>query len=180
MHVLPRVVAAVNFTPHLLALPDAAVLADPIVFSATWFGTGLVAPFRAGLSVATVWLVLACLGTPRLASLAVAAVAASVLGIWSASAWGVQFEMSDDRRIVVDEVAGYLACLAVAGRFGWLGAGGIAVLFLFLDRLKPWPFSTLEAIPGGIGVVADDVILGLALGLAVRMVVAVRRRRMVG
>jgi phosphatidylglycerophosphatase A len=170
----------VNLIPSLLALPDAALLADPVVLAATWFGTGLVEPFRAGLSVATVWLLLACLGMPKLAFLAMAAVAASVLGIWSANAWEAAFTMSDDRRIVIDEVAGYLACLAVAGRIGWLGAGGIAVLFLALDRLKPGPFSMLEAIPGGIGVVADDVILGLALGLTVRLVVALRQRGLRG
>ncbi|MFN7102726.1 MAG: phosphatidylglycerophosphatase A [Pseudorhizobium sp.] len=165
-----------NLVPNLLALPDAALLADPVVLAATWFGTGLVDPLRAGLSVATVWLIVACLGLSRPALLAMAAVAASVFGIWSANAWEVQFEMSDDRRIVIDEVAGYLACLAVAGRVGRLGAGGIAALFLALDRLKPWPVSTLEAIPGGLGVVADDVILGLALGLAVRVGVALLQR----
>lgn len=178
MHVPACLVAVVIVIPNLLALPDAALLADPVVLAATWFGTGLVDPFRAGLGVATVWLIVALLGNPRLAYLAIAAVAASLLGIWSASVWEVDFEMSDDRRIVIDEVAGYLACLAVAGHVGRLGAGGIAALFLALDRLKPGPLSALEAIPGGFGVIADDVILGLALGLAIRMVLALRKRRM--
>jgi hypothetical protein len=45
-----------------------------------------------------------------------------------------------------------------------------------LDKLKPWPFDRIEAFPGGVGAMLDDVSAGLALGIAIALVVAARRR----
>lgn len=78
--------------------------------------------------------------------------------------------------IVADEWAGMFIALwpvrlLLAGnlhRFhlpgGWRFAALVAVpflLFRLLDILKPWPCDRLQDLPGGQGIVADDVVAGL-------------------
>ena len=36
------------------------------------------------------------------------------------------------------------------------------LLFRLFDILKPWPISAAEKLPGGMGVMADDMLAGLA------------------
>lgn len=134
---------------------------------ATVLGTGLLEPLRAGLALAVSFpLILAAnRAGPRLAR-AVGVAGVVVLGWWAAESWGSATGTSDDRRIVIDEVAGALAMALAAPRLGAIPLGGLALAFLALDRLKPWPFSALERLDGGVGVMADDLAVGLAIGLA--------------
>ena len=162
---------------HLAELPDTVSLMDARILIGSWFGMGLVEPLRAGLAVASVWPLAVLLSRGALATRVTAALAVFIIGAWAAGAWEAMVLTSDDRRIVVDEVAGYLAGMAIIGRTGWLAAGGFAGLFLALDRLKPWPFDRVEEIPGGIGIMLDDVAVGLALGLAVLLATALWRKR---
>ena len=62
---------------------------------------------------------------------------------------------------VIDEVVGYLVTVA------WLGgptpltlAVGFCV-FRFFDIAKPWPVKRFERIPGGDGILLDDVVAGV-------------------
>jgi phosphatidylglycerophosphatase A len=151
----------------ILALPDDLYASQVFVLLATWFGAGLVEPLRAGLAVASVAIVAAVpLRSGRMIWAAVTVVFA-LAGSWAAHVWGATSGLSDDRRIVIDEVAGFAAAMAVAGTMRLRGAIAVALLFLALDRLKPWPFDRIEAVPGGPGVMLDDVVLGLALGAAI-------------
>ena len=52
-------------------------------------------------------------------------------------------------------------------RLRLVGCGGTRRTVLALDRLKPFPLDRIEGIPGSIGVMLDDISMGLALGLAV-------------
>jgi phosphatidylglycerophosphatase A len=47
------------------------------------------------------------------------------------------------------------------------------VLFRVLDVVKPWPIRRLERLPGGWGIVADDLAAALAAGLLALAVFAV-------
>jgi phosphatidylglycerophosphatase A len=81
--------------------------------------------------------------------------------------------------VVIDEVAGqWLSAVPALIMIGdqtplSLGLAAIAAFFLFrfFDVVKPWPVSALERLPGGVGIMADDVGAGvlaaavLALGL---------------
>ena len=71
----------------------------------------------------------------------------------------------DPRRAVWDEVAGmWLTCLFLPKTLPWLAAAFL--LFRALDVIKPWPISQYERLPGGYGIMADDVAAGV-LGAAV-------------
>ena len=47
----------------------------------------------------------------------------------------------------------------------WYAAG--FVLFRLFDIVKPWPVSAAERLPGGIGVMADDIVAGTLAGGAI-------------
>ena len=77
----------------------------------------------------------------------------------------------DDPRIVIDEVAGYWIAVAFMERtiFSLTSA---FILFRILDTLKPWPIKRLEtSLPGGMGIVFDDVLAGAEANLLTRILV---------
>jgi phosphatidylglycerophosphatase A len=70
----------------------------------------------------------------------------------------------DDGRIVIDEVAGMgLASIAVPHTLA--GAGIAFALFRVLDIWKPPPIGRAQDLPGGWGVLADDLAAGAAAAL---------------
>ncbi len=73
----------------------------------------------------------------------------------------------DSKHIIIDEFAGYLlSVLFIPHSAGYLAAA--FVLFRALDILKPPPIRRLERLPGGIGVMADDLAAGVAANLIIR------------
>lgn len=76
-------------------------------------------------------------------------------------------ESSDPGQIVIDEAVGMLIALWGQGApLSWWQAGLAFAAFRFFDIVKPWPVNAAQGLPGGWGVVADDVLAGLyALGL---------------
>lgn len=161
--------------PEISALPVNVSFVHPAIILGSWFGMGLIEPLRAGLAVASVW-PLAVLASRRSATVLLSGVLLIALaGGWAADAWEALVSVKDDRRLVIDEVAGYLAIMMFLRRSGWLAAGVLAAIFLALDRLKPWPMDRIEGIPGGVGVMLDDIVLGLVIGLGVLLTNALRR-----
>ena len=82
------------------------------------------------------------------------------VGVWSASVTERYVGRTDPGIIVIDEIVGMLltfACLNVG--FGSLLFG--FVLFRVFDIVKPYPARACERLPGGWGVMADDVVAAL-------------------
>lgn len=134
---------------------------------ATALGAGYspLAPGTCGTLV-TIPLAWALAGLPLWQYLA-AVVAVIGVGIWAAEradkAWGTH----DSGRIVIDEVAGYLVTMALVARGHWVPLVVGFVVFRALDIIKPPPIRWLdENLPGGFGVVIDDVAAGV-LGMVV-------------
>ncbi len=66
----------------------------------------------------------------------------------------------DDQRIVIDEIAGFLlAMLPVAINF--INLALAFVLFRIFDIWKPYPLRKFQELPGGWGVVVDDIGAGI-------------------
>jgi phosphatidylglycerophosphatase A len=83
-----------------------------------------------------------------------------VVGLWSATEAEHHFGGIDPGPVVIDEVIGMLITLAL---HPVNVAGAIVGFFIFrvLDVVKPWPARRLELLPGGFGVVLDDVMAGV-------------------
>src|SRR5262252_11125035 len=68
----------------------------------------------------------------------------------------------DPRRIVIDEVSGQLISLSpLLISPTWLSVLIGFLLFRIFDIFKPYPIRKLEHLPGGLGVMADDVLAGV-------------------
>jgi phosphatidylglycerophosphatase A len=136
----------------------------------TFFGTGRspLAPGTVGSAGAVLVLLLlpASYYTWLTAGLFVLATA---IGPWLADVLMAETGTKDPGFFVLDECAGmWLAAL----RFDKPSLTVMAACFFAFrafDVIKPWPVGRLEALPGGIGVVLDDVAAG-ALALATTVV----------
>ena len=92
--------------------------------------------------------------------LTVALLAVILLGTWAADVAERALEVKDPGAIVVDEVAGMtLSVLLVPLTPTTLVAG--FVLFRIFDVAKPFPANVAQRLPGGIGVMLDDLVAGL-------------------
>ena len=141
---------------------------------ATWFGCGYapVAPGTAG-SLAAIVIAIALhygvgytAGYERATLLLLTAILLAP-GIWSASVVARETNKPDPQIVVVDEVIGQWITLASAATFNWKTWLAAFVLFRLLDMWKPAPARQLESLPGGWGIVADDVMAGLYGALAI-------------
>jgi phosphatidylglycerophosphatase A len=74
-------------------------------------------------------------------------------------------QRKDPSIVVVDEVIGQWISLAGARRFNWESYLAAFVLFRLFDIWKPPPVRQLEALPGGLGINADDVMAGIYAAL---------------
>jgi phosphatidylglycerophosphatase A len=95
-----------------------------------------------------------------------------VLGVWSGNVAEKHFGGVDPAPVVLDEVAGMLITLAL---IPVNLSGAIVGFFLFrlFDVIKPWPANRCEALPGGLGVMADDAMAAVYGHLTLRLLVAV-------
>lgn len=85
----------------------------------------------------------------------------ALIGMAAAHATARDCHEEDPSKVVIDEVAGMW--LALAGQPRTLAVIAVAFFaFRALDVLKPPPIRQLERLPGGIGIMADDVAAGLA------------------
>lgn len=75
---------------------------------------------------------------------------------------------ADPSAVVIDEVLGIALALTLAPR-GFGPALAAFAVFRVLDVVKPFPLRWLERLPGGWGIVADDVGAALYAAGAVRL-----------
>lgn len=95
------------------------------------------------------------------------AIVISLIGIPIADAFAKALKIKDPGQIVIDEVAGQSITLIMAGTNLYLYAIGF-VLFRLLDITKPSIIGWADKkIPGGLGIMLDDIIAGIIGGLIV-------------
>ena len=143
---------------------------------ATVFGSGLapIVPGTFGTLAALPCAVAAALWLPLWAYLLVT-LGVTVAGIWAADRTAARVGKKDPGIIVVDEAAGMLITLAGAP-ITWFSVAAGFVLFRLMDILKPFPARRLEALPGGFGIVVDDLFAGLYAAILLRAVLYVGAR----
>jgi len=101
-----------------------------------------------------------------LLALAVGIILSIALGVPAATIAARESGRKDPQFVVIDEVAGQWIAL-LFNPFDWRHAFIPLILFRLFDIVKPFPIRRLENLPGGWGIVFDDVAAGLyALGVA--------------
>jgi phosphatidylglycerophosphatase A len=139
---------------------------------ATGFGSGYapVAPGTAGTAVGLLlfWPLQALAPTWQLAATGVL----FVLGCAVATHVARRLNRKDPGVVVVDEIVGIWASLLwlpLTPQTALLGF----LLFRLLDMVKPFPARQFEALPGGLGIMADDLMAGVYVNLILRVVAAI-------
>ena len=134
---------------------------------ATLFGIGR-APYAPG-TVASIVAVPLALGIAMWGgrvTLLVAAIFVTAVGGWASEHYVRETGRADPSECVVDELAGQWLAVSFAP-LGVLAYALAFALFRLLDIFKPWPIRAVEKLPGGLGVMTDDVLAGLLAGLVV-------------
>jgi phosphatidylglycerophosphatase A len=97
------------------------------------------------------------LGVPALAGAMVGLLPA----IWASAETARISGRKDPQIVVIDEVIGQWVALTITIRGDWKSTLAAFVLFRLFDITKPWPVRRLELLPGGWGIVMDDVAAGV-------------------
>lgn len=97
-----------------------------------------------------------------------ACAAITLLGIWTAGEAERLLGRKDASSIVIDEISGYLLSMAFVP-FSWCAVAAGFFLFRLFDILKPWPLDRLQSIPGGAGVMVDDIGAGIYTNLVLQV-----------
>jgi phosphatidylglycerophosphatase A len=135
------------------------------MFLATGFGTGY-GPIAPGTWGSLPGLALA-VGLDRWAgrwAVLAGVLVFAVAGVWAAGRVEELLGEKDPGLVVVDEIAGQMVTLL----FLPLTLPMLVIaffLFRVFDVFKPWPARRLEDLPGGSGIMADDLMVGLYANL---------------
>jgi phosphatidylglycerophosphatase A len=143
-------------------------LRSPSVWLATGLGVGLFAPapgtFGAAIGSLVAWGI-SCL--PGFAWQLASVIALNLVGIPICTAAGRALGgKKDNQAIILDEIASMPILFLFVPLTNWkIALAGFALHRLF-DITKPPPARQVEALPDGLGVMADDCIAGIYAGLA--------------
>jgi phosphatidylglycerophosphatase A len=94
-----------------------------------------------------------------------------LLGIWASTRATEILREKDPQKVVVDEVMGQLIVFFfVPLMISWKLILTAFLLFRLFDILKPYPIRTLEILPKGLGVCADDIVAGIYGGICLAII----------
>ena len=144
------------------------------ILVATMFGAGRapIVPGTVGTLAAVPLAVLAERLLPDWGFL-VAAAGIALLGVWTSGVAARVMAVRDPGPVVIDEVAGYFVTLLFLPPGLWKHPWTVILLGFFLframDIIKPQPARWAEGLPGGWGIVVDDLIAGAYANLILRV-----------
>ncbi len=129
---------------------------------ATWFYCGYF-PYGPGTigSAAAILIAWALRNQLQPWEFGVLGVLLSIPGIWAAGVTANAIKAKDPGIVVVDEVVGQWITLAGATALTTRSFILAFALFRIFDIWKPPPVRQLERLPGGVGIVADDMMAGV-------------------
>ena len=134
---------------------------------ATVFGIGRV-PRLPGTLGSAVGAAFAWWLSPNPAAQAAACLGVIALGFWSAGPAAKAMGIKDPPAVVIDEVAGMMIGVVLLPATWKIYLAGF-LLFRVLDIFKPGPIGRLERLPGGVGIMADDLLAGVVTHLLLRL-----------
>ncbi|MCL2684474.1 MAG: phosphatidylglycerophosphatase A, partial [Synergistaceae bacterium] len=91
----------------------------------------------------------------------------AVIGAVAADRYARAVSRDDPEEVVIDEVAGFFVSVwGLKRNFGIVGF----FMFRIVDILKPFPVRQMEGLPGGVGIMADDICGGIMVNLILRAI----------
>jgi phosphatidylglycerophosphatase A len=92
----------------------------------------------------------------------------SLIGVFVSGETSRTAGIEDPSFVVIDEVAGQMLTFLFLPVNAWNLLLGLAAFRIF-DMWKPFPIRKLESLPGGFGIMADDLLAGVYGSLAVHL-----------
>ena len=102
----------------------------------------------------------------------------TAMAIWVCGRAEVLLKERDPSVVILDEIVALPFCflgldsMLQSGQAWWVLILGF-VLFRFFDIVKPWPINPLQKLPGGWGVVVDDLAAALATAFTLHVLLFV-------
>ncbi|HLJ30265.1 MAG TPA: phosphatidylglycerophosphatase A [Candidatus Angelobacter sp.] len=132
---------------------------------ATFFGVGHLRPgpgsYASAVTILCWWGASQFIAPSWLISVEIiAALAVTLLGIPPSTVVAQESGRKDPGFVVIDEVAGQMISL-IAVPLDWKYLLASFILFRGFDITKPFPLRRLERLPGGTGIMMDDVGAGI-------------------
>ena len=93
-----------------------------------------------------------------------------VLGVWASGVGERHAGREDPGCVVIDEVAGMLLTM-IATPLTWPTAIVGFLAFRVFDIFKPFPARSAERLPGGTGIMADDLVAAIYAFLTLRLAI---------
>ena len=126
-------------------------------YASTLFGLGFFSAMPGTVGSAAGFLAFALFPVPWYAIVAVAG-----LAVWASEKHSREVGDHDPAEVILDEVVGTWAAM-----YGLPPGFSLPALFLFriVDIIKPFPVNASERLPGGWGIVADDLVGGVMVNL---------------
>ncbi|MFH1288905.1 MAG: phosphatidylglycerophosphatase A [bacterium] len=95
-----------------------------------------------------------------------------ILGIKISSIAERLFNEHDSQKIIIDEIAGFLiTMLFIPLKIKFIILGFI--FFRIMDIWKPVPIYNLQKLPGGFGIMADDIMAGIYSNIILQILVRI-------
>lgn len=126
-------------------------------------------------SLAAIVIAIPVMALSRWQGMAALALVTTLAGIWASDLYASQTRNPDPKECVIDEFAGQWIACAIGGlsampyepALSWIGFTLAFFLFRLFDIAKPWLVKRAENLPGGLGIMADDVVAGVMAGFVV-------------
>lgn len=102
----------------------------------------------------------------------IVAVAGVLVGVAAAQRTAQRCGLEDPGSVVCDEIAAFAIVFAMMP-VTWTTAVIGFIWFRVFDIAKPWPIRRLERLPGGWGIMADDLLAGVFAAAALHATIAI-------
>ena len=96
----------------------------------------------------------------------------TAIGLYASTAYEKLVNKKDPHEIIIDEYIGMLfSYIFLPFSFRLLIIG--FALFRFFDIIKPYPIRKFEKLPGGIGIISDDIVAAIYTNIILRILLAI-------
>ena len=150
-------------------LPPMTALEKVALVIGTGLGTGFIKPMAPSWGSIPGFLYFVAVGAlPHCAAAGIFALVLPV-AVWSGTISERLLGTKDPRPVVIDEIAAVpfaLWPLWIEWPSHLTSWAILFAIYRLADFLKPWPANSLQAVKGGLGILIDDVISSLYMGIA--------------